>query len=378
MERTCREELNRIYHSNQPLSNYAFSLFLYIQRLHKKCICDGITDLFFLSREGRFLKRLYERYDELAATKCPARTHYLYVSRKSVTAAAWESLEIERFDALRVYGRMSAAKFLSCVGFCDAEISGFSDLLHGEMNVEQSDFWNSAAFETLKRDPEFSAAYDAKRARAYCRLRTYLEKSGFSSAQKAAVADVGWNGTIQDYLFKMEPHRALYGYYIGISKIAHSDTGNIKNGLLFYPQSPEGVFQYDNHHYEYICVADHGATVGYDSQGAPILEWDRDCELYENAFEKIQDGIAAKFCAIHRVIAAVGDGSGFEEYVMACHAKMLLHFTKAEKQILRDSQNRHPDNLAEIKAAKSAKYYAWQIKRRIYLSGSAVKYALPR
>ena len=84
------EPLLEIYRDKEDLSNYAFSLYYFIEELSKELIKDEITDVFFLSREGKFLKLLYDNFS--FSHSANVATHYMYISRKAVINATLEDL----------------------------------------------------------------------------------------------------------------------------------------------------------------------------------------------------------------------------------------------------------------------------------------------
>ena len=45
-----------------PYCGYVFYLYLFIEKLYMKARQDGAENLFFLSREGEFLKKLFDLY----------------------------------------------------------------------------------------------------------------------------------------------------------------------------------------------------------------------------------------------------------------------------------------------------------------------------
>lgn len=356
----------KIYRTYSPLSNYAFSLYLFISKLYDQCISDGVHELFFLAREGEFLKQLYDKYAEQRNGTYQVKTSYLYVSRKAVMLSALNALEDEPFSGLRVYGRMSCLKFLKSLHFEDAEAESLlCDLkLNGENEIEG--FFESAEFQRLKASNQFRVLYEEKRKGANQRTRRYLSSVGFLRDEKIGLVDVGWNGTIQHYLGKHRDGKKTVGYYIGIHNNTIFADGE-KHGLLF---DRKCVFSANHYNYEYLCVADHGTTEGYDDLGKPILKDDNSISLYHTCFSKIQKSITTKFGqidAIMRMNTLDDDIVDIEKMIEKIHSWMLLSLKKEERVILQAARDEQQDGLAEIVFSRTVKSVIAIQLQNIYL-----------
>ena len=166
--------LKQISKQNSPLSDYSYSLFLFINRLISKSISEKITDLFFLSREGKFLKQLYDSYvREYNLTDCP-KSHYLYVSRKAVINATLKDIDSEKFESLKVYDRLNVSKFLNVFEFSKEEKDNILDEITCNVDTECSHFFNSYAFDELKRNVKFREKYEEARIAANNSFLKYL------------------------------------------------------------------------------------------------------------------------------------------------------------------------------------------------------------
>ena len=58
------DEIFNKYEENN-LTNHAFPLYLFTVRLYDELVKKGCKDILFMSREGQFLKKLFERYCQL-------------------------------------------------------------------------------------------------------------------------------------------------------------------------------------------------------------------------------------------------------------------------------------------------------------------------
>ena len=93
----------------------ATSLFYWVERLHRTLVEQGVEQVFFLSREGQPLMRMFEAYRQKAGGRIALR--YLEVSRRSTLLPSLAPLAEEGFETLfRQYRRMSLLEFLSSLG----------------------------------------------------------------------------------------------------------------------------------------------------------------------------------------------------------------------------------------------------------------------
>lgn len=371
------KELSKISKIDMPLSNYSFPFFLFIKKMIDKCCEDEITDVFFLSREGKFLKLLYDKYVSINnISNCP-KSHYMFVSRKAVMNATLSAIEEEPFNSLAVYGRLSIRKFLLALDFSKDEIAEVVKNFKSEIDTEYASFFSSVAFDEVKNNHYFQNAYENKRLAAHDNFNKYLKNCGYSDAQRVAIVDVGWHGTIQNHIYKMGVHTKLCGYYLGYRPSQKDEENNKKEGLLFNTKYSMHAFSHNCYNYEYLCVADHGALIRYNSEGNPVFEDDEDVELYNKYFSKVQTDIFDKFSKICEVISTQKyDDERMEKYITFRYICMINHFKKKEKEILFNAKNNHPDNLADIRPNKTMKYYLFLVKQRVYLNCQNFKFWL--
>lgn len=364
------EPLLEIYRDKEDLSNYAFSLYYFIEELSKELIKDEITDVFFLSREGKFLKLLYDNFS--FSHSANVATHYMYISRKAVINATLEDLEHESFQDFKVYKRISITTFLESMNFSKDEIEL---VLCDNSNTgdEYEDFFHSQIFNELKHNKSFIKLYDEKRCESRNNIEKYLKIIGFTDAKKVAVVDVGWNGTIQNGLFRIKAHDRIHGYYIGCTEYEKSSM-NEKRGLLFSSTSIFDPFYYNRYNMELICVANHGATDHYDEKGQPVLIADDDITLYDNYFHSIQDSILAKFKKIDEAISECNCSAEQLEYqIKYFHARMLLTLKKKNKNVIKYGVKKHPDNFIDIKFHHTIKVRVYAFLQLFAVAISAFK-----
>ena len=262
----------------------ADSLHLWMERLYRRLNDEKVDRVYFLSREGQPLKRMFEAYGASVGSRI--NTSYLEVSRRATLLPSLKALHSETFETLfRQYRAISLLEFLSSLGLEDRlnslELS--LSLNNGESRMRMDDFPNSQIFAALRGNAEFKHLYETRRIAQRDVLINYLrDLSGGTLPSTMVVVDVGWKGTIQDNLHAMlcvDEDRVIEkikGFYIGLVAAGSESPTNTKEGLLFsyIGGGTQGfhVFNENKSLFEVILAADHGSVVGYeyDHEGRPV------------------------------------------------------------------------------------------------------------
>lgn len=96
-EHYVKEQLESIIRSNQePYSNYSLVLYLFVEKLYRTVCREGERKLYFLSREGKYLKKLFDDY-LLWKGNSEIETHYLCVSRYALNNVIEDSNQRNNF-----------------------------------------------------------------------------------------------------------------------------------------------------------------------------------------------------------------------------------------------------------------------------------------
>lgn len=252
------------------------SLCYFTEELADSAIKNKVNDIYFLSREGQPLKKIFDCYTDKLGLQI--KSHYLEVSRRSTLLPSLKALGEEKFDTLfRQYRRVSLLEFLSSLGL-EVHVNRFANLLNLPMGSEllrEADFPTSEVFRAVMLLPEFMELYElerSKRRHAFINYLTVL--SGGTLPEQLVLVDVGWKGTIQDNLHALlcrdsdTPVRSIVGYYIGLIAEGASSSTNTKFGLLFssaYGHSSNfRTFNENRALFEVILAADHGSIVSYE------------------------------------------------------------------------------------------------------------------
>jgi len=282
----------------------ALTLLLFIRRLDAAVRWRNLNRIFFLSREGQFLKLLWEAYQELTPGLCERSlaSGYLLVSRRSTFPGTLAPLAEEGFETLfRQYRNLSPGMFLSSLAIDDPKADALCQTLGFDRDALIEDFPASPALASLLASPDFATIYEETRLRQRRLLNGYLEQE-CGNVATIGVVDVGWKGTIQDHLRLNLPHQQnLIGFYCGLTGPGMSLPGNEKIPLLFSYAGEfartAATFGKVRQLFEANLLADHGSVRGYaevDGRIEPLLEAQADeAEMYARYAQPVQRRLLA-------------------------------------------------------------------------------------
>ena len=348
-KRLTRAELAKTDGSFQPGSHevhfqhLALTLWGFVHKLHTILTHRGARDVFFCSREGWFLRKLFDIYQEYEGGRGSlVRSHYLMVSRRSTLLPSLGPLEEEDFPALfPQYHRISLSDFLLSLNFNADEISRLSTSLKVDPDTPLENFPESDVFRRLRRDVSFQAAYEKKRAQQRRNFRLYLDREGIDVANgELHLVDVGWKGTIQDNIFRLVDKGAtIRGYYLGLIGMPDSVPNNTKVGVLFsrWPSMSKyyRVFNENRALFEIVLGADHASVDSYEmvrKSAEAVGSQDReDTEWFHQVIEPVQQTIEARFREICEIVSQSHFlPDEFDDLVAKNHARLVFFPTQEE------------------------------------------------
>lgn len=240
---------------------------------------SGLERIYFFSRDG------YLMY--LTAQKiCKKRNNgiicsYFYCSRYSLRMAAYWFKDDCAYDMLFYYAyRMSAKMMLQRAEFSETERKKvYADIEYSD--DENTPFGRNEFSEftdKVKQSEVFNTILYDKSYAAYEKFCRYTVQEGMPELKKAAVADLGWNGSMQYTLRKlldsMGIRTDLHGYYLGMFSYPSECSRNYYSHWLFGPCHRMIRSWFAHNLLECVCSAPHGMTLGYDCSGeavTPIL-----------------------------------------------------------------------------------------------------------
>lgn len=300
----------------------ALSLFTVIDILYKKLSNASVRDIYFLSREGQPLMRLFEMYQlSHGDPHAPIVCHYLEVSRRSTFMPSLVSLESESFDTLfRQYRTISLMEFLSSLGLeLHAEQAAQAlGVTMAALTLREADLPTSALYCALLASPWFCQLYETERLSRRSAFIDYLtDLSGGVLPAHLHLVDVGWKGTIQDNLYRLLCDGAaarvqgIDGYYVGLVAMGAANESNRKHGLLFSTSGQRTthfhVFNENRALFEVILAADHGSVARYihtDGGKAQVIRSDfEEEEMIRTCIFPVQAKLFERFDALCRYSA---------------------------------------------------------------------------
>ena len=257
----------------------------FIQWIRRSAEEEGIENLYFLSRDGYLMKKVY---DCLGGDN----SQYLYVSRLVVKRAL---LGIHGIDSEKII---------------DQNISGIPLVNLASLLVPVMDIGGlqGTRFERAKVDVgqaelnrDFIEFLQCKNldylASQLSLLLRYFDMVGMTRHKTIGIVDIGWNGRIQDGLQTLFEscgiNTRIIGHYVGIEDHPANRQRsqlNLMKGYAFFLERPE----YTKELYEDFFTAPHGSVLGYEARESsiiPVLDSDGIEQPNLPKFEEFQKGV---------------------------------------------------------------------------------------
>lgn len=340
--------LLKLYHScrREQFEDISFSLYCFTDQLYAHLRRENIKDVFFLSREGEFLKRLFDAYQGARTGNAPyIQSHYLMVSRKSTFIASLKQIREEDFEMVfRQYVNISLYDFLSSLGFIQKVQEEIGNRLHVDIYKKQECLPHSSLFERLLSDECFLKNYEALRIEQKQNLAQYLDTFQIDFQKDGmCLVDVGWKGTIQDNIFMFfEGKVTIQGMYVGLVNPGKVHPKNVKTGLLFscMPNPSDFFYVYDENKslFEVLLGASHGSADHYrkTEKGIQVVtvQKEEEKELFEKVISPMQEGIFQCFQKIdHVLINHCFEKSELECIAGGIHAKLVFFPVREQTEL---------------------------------------------
>jgi len=179
---------------------------------------ENFEKVFFLSRDGYFVKQVYDLMSAREDNTQPPSA-YLYASRRSLALAALDENNEARVDLFCGDSeRLPLSAYLRRLGLNAADYAeriktiGFSSPEHIVIPGRDDE---------RLRKLMLSFADESARLAAHQKelLLRYLRQEGFSTCRKAAVVDIGWQGSmqksLQNILADSGSKVSIKGFYLG-------------------------------------------------------------------------------------------------------------------------------------------------------------------
>lgn len=339
------------------------SLWLFTWKLLRELQQRQTHDVFFLSKEGEFLKQLFDLMQDELFGGGSIRSHYLMVSRKATFLASLRPLEEEDFSRLFYqYRNISPRDFLLSLNIEEDEAAALCAEAGVDFQTRLPDLASQPALQQILACARFQQLYETRRRSQRRNFLAYLDSFGVPYQRDGlSIVDVGWKGTIQDNLRHILGHQtAVQGYYIGHLNTAPQEEDNRRQGLLFDNTRPELPFfnVYNNNRslFEMLLGASHGSADGYFTaeefahlpnghqreirQRIPLaqdellitaLDMPKERALFEAKIRPIQEQVFTEATRCNRALLRTGCVLPDAEWFARRHARMV--FTPRRKEI---------------------------------------------
>lgn len=262
-------------------------------------IADKIDKIFYLTREGEFLKKIHDRLfsdgSKYFGHPVPF-SDLLEVSRLSTFLPSLKDTSPEELARMwRIHGRQSIEGFFSTLGY---SVADFQDLLdyykikRDEIIVSPE---NDPRFIELIQSEKFTSVINLKILDQKSLLTNYLYQKNISDGMRVGLVDVGWRGSIQDNLAKICNGIEFSGHYLALKKFVEVQPDNGKKNAWLINESVEfdAIKSKCLEAYaviEMLCNSDSGSVVGYSDAGGVVC-----AEKHIDAFENIAYNDFAKY-----------------------------------------------------------------------------------
>lgn len=200
--------------------------------LARKALADGVSDLYFLARDGDVMKRVF---DVIAPSIAPSiKTHYIYSSRRAAQVAGIDSAEaIMRMCATQFHGADLGTFLYEKFGLASSAVDANVLAAHGfalSDRIVRQDLMGRVLDLCL----DLSEAIFAQSKCERDNYLSYLRAHGVDSAKVIGLVDIGYAGSMQQSLSQMLGRSNIHGYYfMSFSKAsAVSAAGNPVRGFF--------------------------------------------------------------------------------------------------------------------------------------------------
>jgi predicted HAD superfamily hydrolase len=248
-------------------------LYLGFQRWIKAELARAdVERVFFISRDGWIMKQVYSRLGGGPPSS------YLYGSRRAFTVPAITELDELTLRFLCSGRPLKVGQYLERIGLDPADFgdairrAGLVGPMHRVDVLEDAERLRSL-FRLV--EPEIRVVAERERTVTL----EYLRQSGFSTAKRVALVDLGWWGTQQRALVKLLKLAGaevdVQGYYLGtLQQTQFREAEDVKlRGWLFEDGLPAeycDLIQTCCEIFEFIHGAPHGLVLGFERTGGAI------------------------------------------------------------------------------------------------------------
>ncbi len=201
----------------------------FIHRVLERCKEEGIEQIFFLAREGYFLKKIAEPLLNVVfeQEKKKPNLRYLLVSRISTLFGASSQFGLREILVGQMNLPASLKNLLVPLSLSSSELQDLATR-YGITNVDEvlpPYFLSWPPFIALLDDQVIKDRWQELQSSISVRCERYLDEQGFFSYDRVALVDIGWGAQIQESitlsLSKRSDKPQIFGFYMGANLSAH-------------------------------------------------------------------------------------------------------------------------------------------------------------
>lgn len=288
----------------------------------------GITDLYFVARDGQILYQLAQLIKQQQNLKI--ELHYLYGSRK-----AWHLPSVEQVDERVLDWLFDPTLHLSLKEVCkraSIDIDIVSNLLQHKFDKDiplTASSRHALKQQFQEQDTIKQLIFDSAAEKRHTVLQ-YLKQEGFAKHKQIGIVDVGWRGRQQGSLShllqsgNLYPEKGVTGFYVALPQ-AVNPYGKDCFVTFFDKHKDAGLLQ-RLFMYEIFVAADHGSCIGYKQENGtivPVLREQVNTTMMKWGLPYMQQGIL-QFAALYGEKLASSSVSHIKAYEAA--TKLLSNF----------------------------------------------------
>lgn len=251
----------------------------YTHGLAAYCEQMRVGKVYFLSREGLLLRKLYEDWRAVFGSRLPSSA-YLCLSRLTTVSASMRGFGARELAlAANANREVTTRKILQPLRLSDEEVSAYATAWGlPDPDTAIADF-DPQVFAEAHIDPGLRERGRAIGDAARRALLKYLSGMGFFQTRKAVLADVGWGGQIHESLelaLGDLPRPTLHSYFLGADS-----KGDVRRhkGFHIHADFAEATrYEWAGgaalkcvHIIENVCRAPHGTVISYHD-GEPVFQ----------------------------------------------------------------------------------------------------------
>lgn len=340
----------------------AFTLYKFTDNLYHYLRKNNYNEVFFLSREGEFLKKLFDEYQKTVYGK-KLDTHYIMVSRKATYLPSLKKLDKEDFGGLlKQYVNTSVSEFLGSLNLSKEdrteilesyrkdckkllgkvelskhETEDMQAIIDGDYNHKTVFLYKSKLLKYLKENKTFQRIYEENRSDQHRLFKKYIDQH--TTSKRICVVDIGWNGSIQDNIQNaLGDEYEVNGCLFGLVSREDKEITN-KKGLIFsnYPKNSKNysLFIENRTMFEILLGASHGSATRYiDNNGkveVTTFEKEEEKEMYTKTVSKIQKSMFDINKKLNEILAnGYYDNQKIDKLINKLHFEMVFNPTETQ------------------------------------------------